>query len=97
MAIPMANTHNRRATARHSIAEAKNQFPALVPAAERGNRVTMMRYGRPVAVLRPVAEGGKRVSAAPVDWLEQQLANLPPSKEDLVAQLDALREEHGRR
>jgi prevent-host-death family protein len=91
----MANTRGREAMARYSIADAKNRLPSLVAASERGERVTITRYGKPVAELRPVAEGGKRVSAASVDWLEAQLAELPPPAEDSVAQLDALREERG--
>ena len=75
----------------YSVADAKNNLPALLSASERGEHVTITRYGRPVAELRPVASGPKRVSAASIDWLEAQLASLPPASEDSVAQLDALR------
>ncbi len=88
MAILMAMTQ-------YSIADAKNRLPSLVSASERGERVTITRYGKPVAELRPVATGGKRVSPASIDWLEQQLAELPTSEEDSVEQLDALREDRG--
>lgn len=81
---------------RYSIADAKNRLPSLVSASERGERVTITRYGKPVAELRPVADGGRRVSAASLDWLERQLAGLPPPGEVSVAQLDALRGERFR-
>ena len=81
--------------ARHSIADAKNRLPSLISASERGERVTITRHGKPVAELRPVAERRKRVSAASIDWLERQLADLPASDEDSVEQLDALRGERG--
>ena len=81
------------AITRYSIADAKNRLPSLVSASERGERVTITRYGRPVAELRPVAEGRKRAGAASIDWLEGQLADLPASEEDSVEQLDALRGE----
>lgn len=83
------------AMTRYGIADARNRLPSLVSASERGERVTITRYGKPVAELRPIASEGKRVSAASIDWLERQLADLPASEEDSVAQLDALRGEHG--
>jgi len=79
---------------RYSIAEAKNRLPSLVSASERGGRVTITRYGKPVAELRPVAAGSKHVSPSSIDWLEQQLADLPPPSEDSVEQLDVLRGDH---
>ena len=79
-----------------SIADAKNQLPSLVSASERGERVTIARYGKPVAELRPITGGGKRVSAVSLDRLERQMADLPPPGEDSVVQLDALRGEHHR-
>ncbi len=81
----------------YSVADAKNQLPSLLSASARGERVTITKYGKPVAELRPVANAAKRVSAASIDWIEQQLAGLPRSREDSVAQLDALRDDdaHG--
>lgn len=64
MATSMAMTQN-------GIADAKSRLPWLVSASERGERVTITRYGNPVAELRPVAAGGRRVSPASIDWLEQ--------------------------
>lgn len=37
--------------ASYSVAEAKNRFSALINAAERGERVEITRYGRPVVVM----------------------------------------------
>ncbi|MEO8714748.1 MAG: type II toxin-antitoxin system prevent-host-death family antitoxin [Acetobacteraceae bacterium] len=82
--------------ARYSVADAKNRLPWLLSASERGERITITRYGKPVAEIRPVAEESRRVTAASIDWLEQELAGLPASHEDSVAQLDALRADgHG--
>ena len=72
----------------YSLADAKNNLPALLSASERE---TITRYGRPVADVLPVVGGSKRVIAASIDWLEAQLADLPPAPEDSVTQLDALR------
>lgn len=83
------------AMAHHGIADAKNRLPSLVPASERGERVAITRRGKPVAELRPVVEGRKRGNPASLDWLEQQLADLPLSDEDSVEQLDALRGDRG--
>ena len=81
------------AMTRNSVADAENRLPSLVSASECGERVTITRYGRPVAELRPVAQGRKRVGAASIDWLERQLADLPASEKDSAEQLDALRGE----
>ena len=78
-----------------SIADAKNRLPSLVSASERGEPVTITRHSKPVAKFRPVAERRKRVSPASLDWLEQQLADLPVSEENSVEQLDALRGDRG--
>lgn len=76
----------------YSVADAKNNLPALLSASERGEHVTITRYGRPVAELRPVVGGPKRVTSASIDWLESQLADLPPASEDSVTQVNALRD-----
>ena len=76
----------------YTATDAQDRLPALLDASERGEPVTITRHGRPVAELRPIpAVGGRRVSADSIDWLERQLADLPPPAEDSVAQLDALR------
>lgn len=77
--------------ASYSVADAKNRLPSLLSASERGEQVTITRYGKPIAELRPVTDGPRRVTAGSIDWIEQQLADLPPPREDSVAQLDALR------
>lgn len=76
----------------YSVADAKNNLPALLSASERGEHVTITRYGKPVAELRPVAGGPKRVTSASIDWLGTQLADLPPASEDSVTQVNALRD-----
>lgn len=42
--------------ASHSIAEAKAHFAACVADAESGKRVILIRHGRPVAALVPIAD-----------------------------------------
>ena len=78
----------------YTAADAQDRLPALLDASERGERVTITRHGRPVAELRPIpVAGGRRIGAQAIDWLEQQLADLPAPTADSVAQLDALRGE----
>ena len=72
--------------ATYSVAEAKNRLPSLIAAAERGEPVTITRYGRPVVELRPVTapRPPKRVTRESVEWLQRELAklNLPRSDVD---------------
>lgn len=77
----------------YSVAEAKNRLPALLSAAERGERVTITRYGKPIAEIRPISIQARPVTAESIDWIEQQLADLPVSCEDSVALLEAVRAE----
>ena len=48
-----------------SIAEAKNQFPRLVQQAEAGERVSITRRGRPVAVLLSVQDYERLLNPLP--------------------------------
>lgn len=44
-----------------SVAEAKNRLPELIKAAERGETVTICRYGEPVAdIVRTTKANGKK-------------------------------------
>ncbi|MES2641956.1 MAG: type II toxin-antitoxin system Phd/YefM family antitoxin [Myxococcota bacterium] len=52
----------------YSIAEARDQLPALVHDAERGGRVSLTRRGKPVAVLISVSEYD-RLTAGRTDFL----------------------------
>jgi prevent-host-death family protein len=77
----------------YSVAEAKDRLPALIAAAERGEAVTITRYGKPVAELKAVAaRTPKRVTPESIDWIAQQLADLPPMEEDGVTLIDRMRE-----
>lgn len=79
----------------YSVAEAKDRLPALIAAAERGESVTITRYGRPVAEIRAV-EGArplKRVTPESLDWIRQQLAHLPPPREDAATVVRRMRDE----
>ena len=49
--------------ASYTVAEAKNRLPSLLKAAERGERVTITRHGKPVGELRAIARGGPEGNA----------------------------------
>jgi prevent-host-death family protein len=77
----------------YSVAEAKNRLPALLSAVERGESVTITRYGKPIAEIRPISTEPRRVTSESIDWIEQQLADLPPLGEDAGTLIEALRAE----
>ena len=77
----------------YSVADAKNRLPALIAAAERGEAVTITRYGKPVAELRPIAPAIPVVTPDSIDWIEQQLADLPTMPDTGATLIDQLREE----
>ncbi len=53
---------------RYSIAEARNQLPAIVHDAEKGKPVELTRRGKPVAILLSVAEYERLSLARPNFW-----------------------------
>ncbi len=83
-----------RPMSKYSVAEAKDRLPALIAAAERGEPVTITRYGTPVAELRPVPKA-RRVTRESIEWLRQQLADLPPMPEDSGSLVRRMRDEDG--
>ena len=81
--------------ASYSVAEAKDRLSALLAAVEPGEQVTITRYGKPVAELRPVAaKERRRMTPQDVDWLLQQIAalNLPKMDVDNVTLINEMRE-----
>ena len=50
-----------------SVREAKARFSAAVAAAERGERVTVTRHGKPVATIGPA-----EVASQGIDWAKAQ-------------------------
>jgi len=81
--------------ASYSVAEAKNRLPALIAAAERGEPVTITRYGKPVVELRPVAaKPRRRMTPEDVDRLLRQIEalNLPKVGVDNATLIDEMRE-----
>ena len=78
-----------------SIADAKNQLPALIHQAEAGEPVTITRRGKPVAVVVSFEEY-ERVRSAKVSWMDQLdawRASLPDGIEGLTeAELEAVRD-----
>lgn len=53
---------------RYSIAEARDQLPALVDAAERGKHIKLTRDGKAVALLISVADYEQLASTRPDPW-----------------------------
>jgi prevent-host-death family protein len=82
----------------YSVADAKNRLPALIAAAERGEAVTITRYGKPVAELRPVAPAPpKRMTAEEHErfFAELDALGLPPLGEGSGTLLRRMRDEEG--
>ncbi len=80
----------------YSVAEAKNRLPALIAAAERGEAVTITRYGKPVAELKPIATRAPRpMTPADVARLQAELRRigLPRVAEDGATLIRQLRDE----
>ena len=44
-----------------SVAEAKNKLPELIKAVEKGQKITICRYGKPVVDLVPTAPAKKKL------------------------------------
>jgi antitoxin Phd len=55
-------------SARYSIAEARNQLPAIVHAAEEGSVAELTRRGKPVAVVLSIADYERLKRARPDFW-----------------------------
>ena len=78
--------------ASYTVAEARNRLPALLRAVERGESVTITRHGKPVGELHPAKEEWPRVTAASMDWLEEQLKGMTPASEDAVSLVNRMRD-----
>ncbi|MBI3977269.1 MAG: type II toxin-antitoxin system prevent-host-death family antitoxin [Chloroflexi bacterium] len=44
------------------VADLKREFSQVLDAAERGEPTIVLRHGKPVAVVAPLAEGGERIT-----------------------------------
>jgi prevent-host-death family protein len=75
-----------------NVAEAKDKLTSLLNAAQGGETVTITRHGKPVAELRPVAPVKRGASAASIDWITTQLADIPTGNEDGAKTIRALRD-----
>jgi prevent-host-death family protein len=79
----------------YSVADAKNRLPALIAAAERGESVTITRYGKPVAELRAIAPAPKPRMTAEEHarfFAELDARALPPLGEDAGALVRRMRD-----
>jgi prevent-host-death family protein len=82
----------------YSVADAKNRLPALIAAAERGETVTITRYGKPVAELKPVTPPPKRRMTQEEHeqfFAELNSLRLPPLGEDAGTLVRRMRDEEG--
>ncbi len=77
-----------------SVAEAKEQLPRLLAAANAGETIIVTRHGRPVAeITAPTAsiEAARSSLMADLDWLEAERI-IPAEPIDSVALIRAMRE-----
>jgi prevent-host-death family protein len=71
--------------ASYSVADAKDNLPGLIVKVQAGQEVTITRYGRPVAELRPISDTARRASADMMTWIASQITDLPPLEKDPAA------------
>ena len=57
---------------RYSVAEAKNNLPAVIHEVELGEAIEITRHGRPVAVVVPLGEYRRIQGARPDLWAAYQ-------------------------
>jgi hypothetical protein len=79
----------------HSVAEAEGHLSDLIDRSLAGEPVVITRFGRPVVELRPVAQAGKPVTKAFLDWTKANRINLG-LKEDSVTLVRRMRDEDER-
>ena len=54
----------------YSVVDAKNGLSGLIDRALEGEEVIIARHGRAVAELRPIAQAGRKLTAASYAWLQ---------------------------
>ena len=80
----------------YSVTEARNRLSQLIERALQGDEIVITRRGRPVVALQPVAEPGRAVSTADLDWLAQHRVGRSAPLEDAGALLTNLRDANER-
>jgi prevent-host-death family protein len=58
--------------ASYSVVEAKNNLSSLIDKALNGESITITRHGTPVIELRPTVRRAKRMTAADLQWLQNE-------------------------
>ena len=81
---------------RYSVADAKNQLPALINCALAGETVVITRHGRPVAELKPIPAHPRQVTEADLAWLAARRIDLRVPVEDAGSLLRRIRDEDWR-
>lgn len=67
----------------YSIGEAKNKLPAIIHTVERGPRVRLTRYGKPVAILMSIHEYNSLVNKKKSFWDAYKSFQAMFEKEDI--------------
>ncbi len=56
----------------HSVAQARDQFSALIDRALNGEEVVITRHGHPVVELKAVVQQGRPMTEEDIQWLRQR-------------------------
>ncbi len=82
--------------ANYSVPEAKNRLSELIDRALKGDAVVITRHGRPVAVLKPVAQERRVPTKVDLEWLRARRVGRGIPKEDAGALVSRMRDEEWR-
>ena len=76
-----------------SVAQAKAQLPALLQAAEAGERIIVTRRGKAIVELKAIRPEVDPDDPHGLKWLAERRARLPMMKDDSASLIRAMRDE----
>ena len=76
----------------HSVGDAQRNLSDLIDRALAGEGVVITREGRPVALLNPIREDGRPLTAADLDWLADRRIRMHEPSEDAGRLVSRLRD-----
>jgi prevent-host-death family protein len=76
-----------------SVAQAKAQLPALLQAAEAGEKVLITRHGKPIAEVRAITESSQKSWTDGLEWLAERRKHYPLAKTDSATLIREMRDE----